>query len=249
MSKLEIINLHVEIDGKKILKGINLSVNSGEIHAIMGPNGNGKSTLLSAIMGHPKFTVSEGQILIDKQNILEMSVDERARAGLFLGMQYPQEIVGVTTSDFMRAAVNARRESPIGLFKFLDKLNAAIDEVQMNSDMAKRFVNDGFSGGEKKRNEIMQMLMLQPQFAMLDEIDSGLDVDALKIVANAINNVLKDNNTGFLIVSHYDRFFNLVKPTHAHVLIDGKIVESSDENLIYRIDAEGYDWLLKTSAL
>lgn len=240
---LEIKNLHVEVEGKPILKGLDLRVQAGEIHAIMGPNGNGKSTLLSTIMGHPKYTITEGSIHFEGKDLLELEVDERARAGLFLGMQYPQEISGVTNSDFLRAAVNAQRETPLGLFKFLDKLNYAIEKLKMKPDMAKRFVNDGFSGGEKKRNEILQMMVLQPKLAMLDEIDSGLDVDALKIVADAINEAVEQTKAGFLIVSHYERFFHLVKPSHCHVLVDGKIVMSGDESLVFKIDAEGYDWL------
>lgn len=247
MSTLSIKNLHVEIEGKQILKGVNLEIKENEIHAIMGPNGNGKSTLLSTLMGHPKYEVTEGKILLDGENVLEMEVDERSRAGLFLGMQYPQEIAGVSNFDFMRATVNAHRETPLGLFKFKDKLNQSIKELQMREDMASRFVNDGFSGGEKKRNEILQMLMLDPQVVMLDEIDSGLDVDALKIVADAINRHLQKSSGAFLIVSHYERFFHLVKPTHTHIMIDGKIVKSGDESLVYKIDAEGYDWLKNSS--
>lgn len=160
-------------------------------------------------------------------------------------MQYPQEISGITNSDFMRAAVNARRETPVGLFKFLDKLNENIAKLHMKSDMAKRFVNDGFSGGEKKRNEILQMLMLEPQFAMLDEIDSGLDVDALKIVADVINEKRNSSDSAFLIVSHYERFFKLIEPSHAHILVDGKIVMSGDKDLVFKVDSLGYDWLTK----
>lgn len=248
MSTLSIKNLHVEIEGKKILKGVNLEIKENEIHAIMGPNGNGKSTLLSTLMGHPKYEVTEGEILLDGENVLEMEVDERSRAGLFLAMQYPQEISGVTNADFLRAAVNAHRETPLGHFKFHDRLNHAIDQLKMRSDMASRFVNDGFSGGEKKRNEILQMLMLQPEICMLDEIDSGLDVDALKIVADAINQHLTKQASSFLIVSHYERFFHLVHPTHTHIMLDGKIVMSGDEKLVYKVDAEGYDWLKTTEA-
>lgn len=243
MANLEIKNLHVEIDGKPILKGIDLSVNSKEVHALMGPNGNGKSTLLSAIMGHPKYTVTQGSILFDGKNVLEMEVNERAKAGLFLGMQYPLEISGVTNSDFLKAAINTRRETPIPLFTFIKTLEKAIDKLEMKSDLAHRYVNEGFSGGEKKRNEILQMILLEPKLAMLDEIDSGLDVDALKVVANAINEQLQKSDMGVMLVSHYERFYQLVPPTHAHVLIDGRIVLSGDKDLVTKIDTQGYDWL------
>ncbi|NLC06000.1 MAG: Fe-S cluster assembly ATPase SufC [Erysipelothrix sp.] len=243
MSKLVINDLHVEIEGNKILKGVNLEVNSHEIHAIMGPNGNGKSTLLSTIMGHPSYTVTQGSITFDGEDVLEMEVDERSRAGIFLGMQYPQEVSGVTNSDFMKAAMNARREEPVGLFEFVKKMEGAIDTLDMKEDLAHRFVNDGFSGGEKKRNEILQMLLLEPKFAMLDEIDSGLDIDALGIVANAIKEMAQKSDTGMLIVSHYERFFQQIIPTHTHIMIDGRIVVDGDGSLVNRVDSEGYDWI------
>lgn len=243
MSKLEIKDLHVQIEGKEILKGIDLSVQAGEIHALMGPNGNGKSTLLAAIMGHPKYTVTQGSILLDGQDVLAMEVNERAKAGLFLGLQYPMEISGVTNSDFLKAAINTRREKPIPLFSFIKTLETAIASLEMKSDLAHRYVNEGFSGGEKKRNEILQMILLQPKLAMLDEIDSGLDVDALKVVAKAINEQMTSSQMGLMLVSHYERFYQLVQPTHAHVLIDGKIVISGDKSLVTKIDEQGYDWL------
>ena len=243
MSVLQIKNLHVSIGDKEILKGVNLSIASGEIHAIMGPNGNGKSTLLSTIMGHPKYEVTEGEILFDGENVLEMEVDERSRVGLFLGMQYPQEVPGVTNSDFMKAAMNARRETPINLFSFIKEMEGAVKALEMKPDLAHRYVNEGFSGGEKKRNEIMQMLLLKPKIAMLDEIDSGLDIDALRIVANVINDMVKNKEMGMLIVSHYERFFQLLTPTHTHVMIDGQIVLDSDASLVSKIDAEGYEWI------
>lgn len=243
MSKLEIKDLHVSIDEKEILKGVNLTINSGEIHALMGPNGNGKSTLLSAIMGHPTYTVTSGEIIFDGENVLEMEVDERSRAGIFLGMQYPAEVPGVTNSDFMKAALNARRETPIGLFEFVKKMDGAINKLDMKSDLAHRYLNEGFSGGEKKRNEILQMILLEPKIAMLDEIDSGLDVDALRIVSDVIHENVTQNSTGTLIVSHYERFFKQIEPTHTHIMIDGKIVLSSDGLLVNKIDAQGYDWL------
>ncbi len=245
MNTLEIKNLHVSIDNKPILKGVNLVVNEKEVHALMGPNGNGKSTLLAAIMGHPKYEVTEGTVTLNGENVLEMEVDERAKAGLFLGMQYPQEINGVTISDFMKAALNTRSEKPVPLFTFIRSLDAAIKKLEMKSEMAHRYVNEGFSGGEKKRNEIMQMMLLKPKFAMLDEIDSGLDVDAIKVVAKVLNEQIESSNMGTLIVSHYDRFYQMVQPTHAHVLIDGKIVVSGGRELATKVDEQGYDWLQK----
>ena len=216
MSTLKINNLHVSIDDKEILKGIDLEINTGEIHAIMGPNGNGKSTLLSAIMGHPKYTVTKGSITLDGQDVLAMSVDERARAGLFLGMQYPQEIPGVTNSDFLKAAINARQEKPISLFKFIRSLEKNIEELEMK--------------------------LLKPKFALLDEIDSGLDVDALRVVSEAINSMRSDD-FACVMVSHYERLFELVKPSHVHVLVSGKIVLNGGYELVEKIDQEGYDWV------
>ena len=242
MSTLKIENLHVEVGEKEILKGLNLEINTGEVHAIMGPNGNGKSTLLSTIMGHPKYTVTQGKITLDGQDVLAMSVDERARAGLFLGMQYPQEIPGITNSDFLRAAINAKRDEPISLFKFIRTLDKNIEELGMDENLAHRYLNEGFSGGEKKRNEILQMKLLQPRFALLDELDSGLDVDALRVVAGAINSMRSDE-FGCIMVSHYERMFELVKPTHVHVLVQGQIVMSGGYELVEKIDQEGYEWV------
>ncbi len=245
MSTLEIKDLHVNVEDKEILKGVSLTINTGEVHALMGPNGNGKSTLLSAIMGHPSYKVTSGSITLDGEDVLAMSVDKRSKAGLFLALQYPSEISGVTNSDFLKAAVNAHRETPVSLFKFIRELDGAIEDLQLKSEIAHRFVNEGFSGGEKKRNEIVQMKLLKPKMALLDEIDSGLDVDAIKIVAENINELGKTNPMGLVIVSHYERFYELVKPTHAHVLVNGKIVLSGDASLAKKIDAEGYEWLLK----
>lgn len=249
MATLIIKNLHVSIDEKEILKGVDLTINSQEVHAIMGPNGNGKSTLLSTIMGHPKYTVTEGSITLDGKDVLEMEVDERSRAGLFLAMQYPQEVPGVTNSDFLKSAINSRREEPIGVFDFIKEMEGAIKKLEMNSDLAHRFLNEGFSGGEKKRNEILQLLLLKPEIAMLDEIDSGLDIDALRVVAKVMTELQAERKLGLLIVSHYERFFTFIKPTHTHIMIDGRIVYSGDESLVKKIDAEGYDWLMsKTEA-
>ena len=246
MSTLTVKDLHVQVEDKEILKGIDLVVNEGETHALMGPNGNGKSTLLSAIMGNPRYKVTKGEILLDGKDVRTMEVDERSKAGLFLGMQYPSEISGVTNSDFLRTAGNARRERPIPLFTFIRQMEKAIEQLQMKEDLAHRFLNEGFSGGEKKRNEIIQMLLLEPSIAMLDEIDSGLDVDALKVVASAILDLQARNRMGLIVVSHYARFYSYVKPTHAHVLMDGRIVVSGGSELIERIDSEGYEWVEET---
>lgn len=243
MNTLQIKDLHVSVGDKQILKGINLTVNEGEIHAIMGPNGNGKSTLLNAIMGHPAYTVTSGSILFNGEDVLKMSVDERSKKGLFLAMQYPKEIAGVTNSDFLRAAINTRLDKNISLFKFIKEMDKGISQLKMKEDLAHRFVNDGFSGGEKKRNEILQMMMLHPSIAMLDEIDSGLDVDAIKLVSDAILKLKEESNLGLMVVSHYERFFSLVKPTHSHVIVDGQIVVEGDSELVYKIDNDGYDWL------
>ena len=243
MSQLLIENLHVAIEGKEILKGVNLEMNSHEIHAIMGPNGNGKSTLLKTIMGHPRYEITQGEITFDGVALNELEADERSRLGLFLAMQYPQEVPGVTNADFLRSALNARREEPIGLFEFVKSMESNIEKLKMSEDLAHRFLNEGFSGGEKKRNEILQLLMLQPQLAMLDEIDSGLDIDALKLVAQVLSEAHQSQKMGLLIVSHYERFFEFIKPTHTHIMIDGRIVMSSDASLISKIDQEGYDWI------
>ena len=247
MSVLSIKDLHVAIGDKEILKGINLTINTGETHALMGPNGNGKSTLLGTIMGHPKYKVTQGTITLDGEDVLSMSVDERSRKGLFLGMQYPQEIPGVTNSDFLRSAMNARREKPLSLYQFIKAMDHATEDLEMDSNLAHRYLNEGFSGGEKKRNEILQMKLLEPKFALLDEIDSGLDVDALRIVADNINEMreTKKEDFGLVMVSHYERVYELVKPTHVHVLVDGNIVVEGGFELIEKINNEGYEWVKK----
>lgn len=247
MSVLSIKDLHVAIGDKEILKGINLTINTGETHALMGPNGNGKSTLLGTIMGHPKYKVTQGTITLDGEDVLSMSVDERSRKGLFLGMQYPQEIPGVTNSDFLRSAMNARREKPLSLYQFIKAMYHATEDLEMDGNLAHRYLNEGFSGGEKKRNEILQMKLLEPKFALLDEIDSGLDVDALRIVADNINEMreTKKEDFGLVMVSHYERLYELVKPTHVHVLVDGNIVVEGGFELIEKINNEGYEWVKK----
>ena len=241
MSKLEIIDLHVGIDGKEILKGVNLEMNTGEIHAIMGPNGSGKSTLSETIMGNPKYEVLQGEIKLDGQNILEMPVDERARAGLFLAMQYPSEIQGVTNAEFMRAAINARRaeDDQISIMAFLKKLDQRMAVLDMTEEMAERYLNEGFSGGEKKRNEILQLMMIEPKFAILDEIDSGLDIDALQVVSKGVNE-MRGDNFGSLIISHYQRLLNYIVPDFVHIMMGGKIVTTGDASLAKRLEDEGY---------
>ncbi|MCM3745432.1 Fe-S cluster assembly ATPase SufC [Sporosarcina luteola] len=244
MATLEIKDLHVEIEGKEILKGVNLTINTGEIHAIMGPNGTGKSTLASAIMGHPKYEVTSGSVLLDGEDVLEMEVDERAKAGLFLAMQYPSEINGVTNADFMRSAINARREEgdEISLMKFIRELDSKMDVLEMDQDMATRYLNEGFSGGEKKRNEILQLMMLKPKFAVLDEIDSGLDIDALKVVSNGINE-MRGEGFGCLIITHYQRLLDYITPDFVHVMMQGRVVKSGGAELAKQLEEAGYDWI------
>jgi Fe-S cluster assembly ATP-binding protein len=243
-SKLTIKDLHVEIDGKEILKGVNLEIKGGEIHAIMGPNGTGKSTLSSAIMGHPKYEVTSGSIMLDDQNVLEMEVDERARAGLFLAMQYPSEINGVTNADFLRSALNSRlgEGNEISLMKFIRKMDKQMEFLEMDLDMAQRYLNEGFSGGEKKRNEILQLMMLEPKIAILDEIDSGLDIDALKVVSKGINQ-MRGEDFGCLVITHYQRLLNYITPDYVHVMMQGRVVKSGGPELAQRLEAEGYDWI------
>ena len=244
MATLEIKDLHVEIDGKEILKGVNLTINTNEVHAIMGPNGTGKSTLASAIMGHPKYEVTQGEVLLDGENVLEMEVDERAQAGLFLAMQYPSEIAGVTNADFLRSAINARREEgdEISLMKFIRELDKTMEFLEMPEEVAQRYLNEGFSGGEKKRNEILQMMMIKPTFGILDEIDSGLDIDALKVVSKGIN-AMRGEGFGCLMITHYQRLLNYITPDYVHVMMQGKVVKSGGQELAQKLEAEGYEWI------
>jgi Fe-S cluster assembly ATP-binding protein len=242
--KLTIDGLRATVEGKEILKGLSLEVKGGEVHAIMGPNGTGKSTLASTLMGHPKYEVTEGSVTLDGENVLEMAVDERARAGLFLAMQYPSEITGVTNADFLRSAINARRGegNEISLIKFIRQMEAKMKELEMNTEFAHRYLNEGFSGGEKKRNEILQMMLLEPKIVILDEIDSGLDIDALRIVANGVNS-LRSPDRAFLIITHYQRLLNYIQPDFVHVMMQGRIVKSGGPELALRLEAEGYDWV------
>lgn len=242
MSTLKIENLHVQIEGKEILKGVNLEVKSGEVHAIMGPNGTGKSTLASSLMGHPKYEVTEGSALLDGEELFEMEVDERARAGLFLAMQYPQEVSGVTNSDFMRSALKAVRGEDIPLIKFIMEYEKNAEELKMREDLPHRYLNEGFSGGERKRNEILQLKTLKPKFAILDEIDSGLDIDALRIVGENVNNMISPE-FGCVLITHYQRILDYIKPTHVHIMINGKIVLTGGAELITKIDQNGYEWV------
>ncbi len=236
--------LKATVEGKEILKGVNLEIKGGEVHAVMGPNGTGKSTLASAIMGHPKYEIEGGSITLNGEDVLEMEVDERARAGLFLAMQYPSEISGVTNADFLRSAINARRGegNEISLIKFIRQMEAKMKELEMDPQFMHRYLNEGFSGGEKKRNEILQMMMLEPKLVILDEIDSGLDIDALRIVAAGVN-ALRTEDRGFLIITHYQRLLNYIKPDYVHVMMQGRIVKSGGPELAERLEAEGYEWV------
>jgi Fe-S cluster assembly ATP-binding protein len=243
-SVLTIKDLHVSIEDKEILKGVDLEIKGGEIHAIMGPNGTGKSTLSSAIMGHPKYEVTKGSISLDGKDVLEMEVDERARAGLFLAMQYPSEISGVTNADFLRSAINSRREegNEISLMKFIREMDKKMEFLEMDPNMAQRYLNEGFSGGEKKRNEILQLMSIQPKIAILDEIDSGLDIDALKVVSKGIND-MRGEDFGCLMITHYQRLLDYITPDFVHVMMQGRIVKSGGPELAKRLEAEGYDWI------
>lgn len=242
--ELQIKDLHVSVEDKEILKGVNLNIKTGEIHAIMGPNGTGKSTLASTIMGSPKYNVTKGTITFDGENVLNMSVDERSRKGLFLAMQYPYEIAGITNADFIKSAMQSRLKEGehISLFKFVKELEKAVQDLKMDPDLPHRYVNEGFSGGEKKRNEILQMKMLKPKIAILDEIDSGLDVDALKIVGENVNN-MRSPDFGALIITHYQRLLDYIDVDYVHIMLNGQIVVTGNKDLIKKIDAFGYEWL------
>ena len=242
MSTLTIKNLHVNVEGKEILKGVDLTIKSGEVVALLGPNGHGKSTLLNVIMGHPKYEVTEGSIFFDDHDVLALGTDGRAKLGLFLAFQSPIEVPGVSNSDFLRAAVNAGKEKPISTYNFYKLLDGAVKEAKVPFDYATRNLNEGFSGGEKKRNEMLQMLLLQPKLAMLDEIDSGLDVDAIQVVSDIINKE-KNNDRSFLVISHYARLFDLIAPTRAIVMINGRVVLDGGNEIIKRIDTEGYEFI------
>jgi Fe-S cluster assembly ATP-binding protein len=248
MSELVIKNLHVNIEDKEILKGLDLTVKQGEIHAIMGPNGTGKSTLAYTLMGHPSYTVTAGDAWFKGQNILELAPDERSRMGLFLAFQYPVSIPGVTVANFLRSALNARRRATnpedkgVPIPEFRKMLKEQMDVLKMDHSFAGRYLNDGFSGGEKKRAEILQMAALRPEIAILDETDSGLDIDALRIVADGVN-ALMGADMGVLVITHYQRLLNYIKPHFVHIMLDGKIVESGGPDLALHLEEQGYDWV------
>jgi Fe-S cluster assembly ATP-binding protein len=252
MATLEIHDLHVTVntenDVKEILRGVDLTVKAGETHAIMGPNGSGKSTLAYSIAGHPKYTVTGGTITLDGEDVLAMKVDERARAGLFLAMQYPIEVPGVTVSNFLRTAKTAIDGEAPKLRTWVKDMKAAMAELRMDPEFADRNVNEGFSGGEKKRHEILQMEMLRPKMAILDETDSGLDVDALKVVSEGVNRVAAGGDVGVLLITHYTRILRYIHPDFVHVFIDGRIVEAGGPELADRLEDEGYDRFLKVEA-
>jgi Fe-S cluster assembly ATP-binding protein len=249
MATLQVKNLHVTVETEQgsieILKGVDLTIRSGETHAIMGPNGSGKSTLAYTIAGHPKYTVTEGEITLDGEDVLEMSVDERARAGLFLAMQYPVEIPGVSVSNFLRTAKTAITGEAPAIRTWINEVREAMSNLKMDAGFTERNVNEGFSGGEKKRHEILQLELLKPQFAILDETDSGLDVDALRVVSEGVNRIKEANGFGVLLITHYTRILNYIKPDFVHVFVAGKIAEQGGPELAERLEAEGYDRYLK----
>ena len=251
MSKvLQIDNLHASIDDKEILKGVTLTVKQGEVHALMGPNGSGKSTLSYALMGHPNYEVTSGSATLDGVDLLEMEADERAKAGIFLAFQYPTSIPGVTVANFLRHAVSNVRDPDrkegqdlIPMKEFRKELRAQMDELGMDQEFARRYLNEGFSGGEKKRAEVLQLAMLRPAIAILDETDSGLDIDAVRVVSEGVNRVAQKIGTGVLVITHYKRILEYIKPQFVHILLGGKIVESGGPELVDKLEKEGYDWV------
>ena len=244
MSELKIENLHVSVDGKEILKGVDLTIKKGEIHALMGPNGSGKSTLSFALMGHPKYEITKGEATLDGKNLLKMAVDERAKAGLFLSFQYPNEIPGVSLANFLRTAYTEIKypnsEKKVNIMDFMKILYEKMALLKMDKEFAKRHLNVGFSGGEKKRTEILQLAVLEPKYAILDETDSGLDVDALRVVASGVKKLVGPH-LGVLIITHYQRILHHIKPDHVHILVDGRIVKSGDYKLAKDIEKSGYE--------
>ncbi|MEW5927354.1 MAG: Fe-S cluster assembly ATPase SufC [Gemmatimonadota bacterium] len=243
---LKIVDLHAEIaeDGTEILKGLDLELNAGEIHAIMGPNGSGKSTLSKVISGHPAYEVTDGEILFRGESVLDMEPDERARSGIFLAFQYPVEIPGVSVANFMRTAINARRGEEVDIFDFQDELEGKMEMLEMDPAFALRSVNEGFSGGEKKRNEILQLAMLEPELAVMDETDSGLDIDALKVVTAGINRIKQEKpGMAVLLITHYQRMLNYITPDRVHVMVDGRIIRSGGPELALELEERGYDWV------
>lgn len=253
-ASLEIRNLHASVEGNEILRGVNLTINQGEVHALMGPNGSGKSTLANVLLGNPAYEVTDGEILFDGENLLEMETDERSRAGLFLAFQYPVGIPGVTLANFLRLAINSRMkaEDPeskgISISDFRKLMRARMDSLAMDHSFAGRYLNEGFSGGEKKRAEILQMAVLEPKVAILDETDSGLDIDALRIVSEGVNK-LRGPGLGVLVITHYQRILNYIKPEHIHVMFQGQIVESGGPELALHLEENGYDWVREKYAV
>ncbi len=240
-------NLHVRVEGREILKGVNLVVPKGEVHAIMGPNGSGKSTLANALMGHPHYEVTAGRVLWKGQNILELSPDERARLGIFMAFQYPVAVPGVSVVQFLRMALKSLRGTDVPVMEFRKLLREKMQLLRVDDSFVNRYLNEGFSGGEKKRNEILQLAVLQPEFAILDETDSGLDIDAVRLVANAVNS-MRGPNIGFLIITHYSRILNYIDPDVVHVLVDGRIVRSGGPELAHELEQRGYDWIIEEVA-
>lgn len=245
---LEIRDLHVAVDGKPILKGVNLTINRGEIHALMGRNGSGKSTLAATLMGHPRYEVTRGEVLFEGQNLLEMEVDERARAGLFLAFQYPVAIPGVSVANFLRSALKSLREEEMSAREFRNALKEEFKALHMPDSFASRYVNEGFSGGEKKRLEIVQMGMIKPKLAILDETDSGLDIDGVRIVSENVNRIA-GQDTGVLLITHYQRILRYIRPHFVHVMVGGRIIRSGDESLAHELEQRGYDWLLQEAGV
>jgi Fe-S cluster assembly ATP-binding protein len=247
MAELKIENLHVQAEDKQILKGLDLTVRSGEVHALMGPNGSGKSTLANAVMGHPNLEVTEGRILLDGEDITEADPDERARAGLFMAFQYPVAIPGVTTAKYLRMVMNAHREArgeqPISLKDFRKTVEAAMELTNVPKEFSSRYINDGFSGGEKKRMEILQMALQKPKLAVLDETDSGLDIDALNTVATGVNTIAQGSDMGVLIITHYQRILHMVIPQFVHIMFDGRIVKEGGPELVEQLEKRGYGWI------
>ena len=245
MHTLTIKNLSAEVNHKQILKNLNLEINSGEIHAIMGPNGTGKSTLTKVIMGDKNYKITEGEILFDGKKLNDLTTDERARLGIFLGLQMPLEIEGVSNADFMRSALHAKEGNDFKLFNFIKDMDKYVEKLKMNKDMIHRGVNQGFSGGERKKNEILQMYLLKPSMVLLDEIDSGLDVDSLKIVGENVMDYYNKSNAGILVITHYQRLLDYIKPTHVHIMKDGSIIKSGGSELVKYIEENGYEKIEK----
>ncbi len=239
---LKIENLHVEVDGNEIVKGLDLEVGRGELHAIMGPNGSGKSTLANVLMGHPRYHVTEGLVTFEGEDVLELEPDERAKMGMFLAFQYPSEVPGVSVANFLRTAVNSVREEELSPMEMYRLLQEKMQIMQMDPKFAERYLNEGFSGGEKKRNEILQMLMLQPKLAIMDETDSGLDIDALQVVARGVNE-MRNPEFSAVLITHYQRILRYITPDYVHVMLDGRIVTSGSKELAVELEEKGYDWV------